>query len=55
MLVLSRKIDQDIVIGNDIIVKILEISRNQVKVGVQAPQNVTVHREEVWKAINNEE
>lgn len=54
MLVLTRKADESIMIGDDIEVKLLDIKENQVKVGISAPKNVAVHRREVYLAIRSE-
>lgn len=54
MLVLTRKADESIMIGDDIEVKLLDIKENQVKVGISAPKNVAVHRREVYLAIREE-
>jgi carbon storage regulator len=54
MLILSRKLDEKIVIGNDIEVSILEIRGDQVKLGVNAPRAVKVFRSEVFDAIQAE-
>lgn len=54
MLVLSRKNNESIMIGDDIEVRIIEITAKSVKVGIEAPKNVTVHRKEVYDAIKNE-
>ncbi len=54
MLVLTRKEDQSIMIGDEIEVKLLDIKENQVKIGVVAPKNVAVHRKEVYLAIQAE-
>jgi carbon storage regulator len=51
MLVLSRKTRDAIVIGQDIRVMVLSIGRDQVRLGIQAPPDVDVHREEVFLAI----
>ena len=51
MLVLSRRANQSIVIGSDIIVRVLDIRGDQVRIGVEAPRSVTVHREEVAAEI----
>jgi carbon storage regulator len=48
MLVLTRRANQSIVIGQDVIVTVLEIRGDQVRLGITAPRSVTVHREEVW-------
>ncbi|MFZ4718691.1 MAG: carbon storage regulator CsrA [Ilumatobacteraceae bacterium] len=51
MLVLSRKVGERIRIADDIEVVVLEVSRDQVRIGVQAPRHVTVHRHEVYCEI----
>lgn len=54
MLILSRKIDEKIKIGDDITLTIIEIRGDQVKIGVEAPKNVKVFRQEVFNAIQTE-
>ena len=54
MLVLTRREDESIMIGDDIIVKVLDLKENQVKIGIVAPRSVTVHRQEVYEAIQAE-
>ena len=54
MLILSRKTDEKIKIGEDITLTIIEIRGDQVKIGVEAPKNVKVIRQEVFNAIKNE-
>lgn len=54
MLVLTRKEDQSIMIGDGIEVKVLDVKENQVKLGVVAPKSVPVHRREVYDAIQAE-
>lgn len=49
MLVLTRKIGEQIVIGDDIKIKIVEIKGKQVRIGIEAPRNVAVNREEIYK------
>lgn len=51
MLVLSRKKNESIVIDDDVIVTIVEIRGDKVRLGIQAPRNVPVHRQEVLDAI----
>ena len=54
MLILSRKVDEKIVIGDDISVSIVEIRGDQVRIGVDAPKTVKVFRKEVFDAIKAE-
>mgnify|MGYP000904804199 CR=1 FL=1 len=51
MLVLSRKLNQSVVINGEIIVKIVEIRDDKVRLGIEAPPQVTIHRQEVHEAI----
>jgi len=51
MLVLSRKKDESIVINNDITIVVVEIRGDKVRLGVEAPKEVPVHRQEVYEAI----
>lgn len=51
MLVLSRKKEESIVINKDVVVTVLEIKGDRVRLGIEAPQEVGVHRYEVWKEI----
>jgi len=54
MLILSRKLNEKIMIGEDISLTIIEIRGDQVKIGVEAPKSVKVFRQEVYEAIQNE-
>jgi carbon storage regulator len=54
MLILSRKVDESIIIGDDIYVSIVDIKGDQVKLGIQAPSDVKVYRHEVYEAIQKE-
>lgn len=54
MLILSRRIGEKLIIGDDIEVVVLGISGNQVRVGVVAPDDVSVHREEIYNRIQQE-
>ena len=51
MLVLTRRANQSIIIGDDVVVTVLEVRGDQVRIGITAPRNVTVHREEVYKQL----
>ena len=54
MLILSRKTDHQIKIGDNITITIIEIHDGQVKIGVEAPRNIKVFRQEVFNAIQTE-
>jgi len=54
MLVLTRRKGESIILGDDVEVKILELHGSQVKVGIQAPKSLSVHRKEVYLAIQRE-
>ena len=54
MLVLSRMVDEVIVIGDGIRVTVVDIRGDKVRLGIEAPRDVTVHREEVYNAIQAE-
>lgn len=51
MLVLTRRANQSIMIGNDVIITVLEVRGDQVRIGIRAPREVQVHREEVYAEI----
>ena len=54
MLILTRKIGETLMIGDDITVTVLAVKGNQVRVGVNAPKSVAVHREEIYTRIQRE-
>ncbi|MBM3291037.1 MAG: carbon storage regulator CsrA [Candidatus Hydrogenedentes bacterium] len=54
MLVLTRREDESIMIGDDIVVKVLDLKENQVKLGIMAPKSVAVHRQEIYELIQAE-
>ncbi len=54
MLVLSRRLGETLIIGDDVKITVLGISGNQVRLGIAAPKNVSVHREEVYRRIQDE-
>ncbi len=55
MLVLSRHIDESIMIGDDIVITVIDVRGDKVRIGIEAPQAVPVHRQEVYDAIKREE
>ena len=54
MLVLSRNRDQSIIIGDDIVVTIVDVRGDKVRLGIEAPTEIPVHRREVYEAIQRE-
>lgn len=51
MLILTRKVGESVLIGDDISITVLSVRGNQIKLGVQAPKEVSVHREEIYQRI----
>ena len=54
MLILSRRVGESITIGKDIVIKVVEISGNQIRLGIDAPREVRVLREEIINAMKDE-
>jgi carbon storage regulator len=54
MLILTRRLNETLMIGNEITVTVLGVKGNQVRLGAKAPKSVAVHREEVFNRIENE-
>ena len=54
MLILTRKSGEQIAIGDDIVISLLEINGTKVKIGIQAPDNVSIHRQEIYEKIKKE-
>lgn len=54
MLVLSRQRDQSIIIGDNIVITIVDVRGDKVKLGIEAPREISVHRQEVYEAIQRE-
>ncbi len=55
MLILTRKVGEIIMIGDDIVVKVLGVRSGQVKIGIEAPRELPVHRHEIFEHIKSEE
>ena len=53
MLILTRRVNETLMIGDDVSITVLEIRGNQVRLGVKAPKSISVHREEVYQKINS--
>jgi carbon storage regulator len=54
MLILTRRFGETIIIGNDIKVTVLDIRNKQVRLGIEAPRDIAVHREEVYNKIHSD-
>ena len=55
MLVLTRSRDESLMIGDDVEVKVIEAKNGKVRLGIEAPKGVSVHRKEVWLKIQGEQ
>lgn len=53
MLVLTRRVNESIVIGNDIIITVLEVQRDSIRLGIKAPHDVDINREEIHLLLSN--
>ncbi len=54
MLILTRRVGETLMIGDDVTVTVLGVKGNQVRIGVNAPRDVAVHREEIYERIRHE-
>jgi carbon storage regulator len=54
LLILTRKVGESVAIGDDIQISVVEIKGTQVKLGIRAPRDITVHREEIYLKIQDE-
>lgn len=54
MLILTRRISESVIIGDDVKITVLGVKGSQVRLGIEAPKSVSVHREEIYTRIQNE-
>ncbi|MEL6301197.1 MAG: carbon storage regulator CsrA [Pseudomonadota bacterium] len=54
MLILTRRVGETVVIGEDVSVTVLGVKGNQIRLGINAPKDVSVHRQEIFERIQNE-
>ena len=55
MLILTRRAGETVMIGNDVTITVLGVKGNQVRIGINAPKDVAVHREEIYERIKSEQ
>ncbi|MDR9433316.1 MAG: carbon storage regulator CsrA [Spiribacter sp.] len=55
MLILTRRVGETLIIGDDVSVTVLGVKGNQVRIGVEAPKDVSVHRKEIYERIRDED
>ena len=54
MLILTRRVGESLIIGDDVVINILGVKGNQIRIGVNAPKEISVHREEIYIRIQAE-
>lgn len=54
MLILTRRVGESVMVGDDVTITVLDVKGNQVRIGVNAPKDVAVHREEIYERIRQE-
>jgi carbon storage regulator len=54
MLIITRRPGEKVMLGDDVVIEVMEIVGHQVRIGIQAPRSVPVYREEIWLAVKDE-
>ena len=55
MLILTRRVNESLIVGDEVTVTVVAVKGNQVRLGVNAPRDIAVHREEVYERLKNED
>jgi carbon storage regulator len=53
VLILTRRVGENVIVGDDIVISVIEVRGDAVRIGIDAPKSVSVHREEVWLELRN--
>jgi carbon storage regulator len=54
MLIITRRPGEKIMLGDDVVIEVIEVSGSSVRVGIAAPKSIPVYREEIWRAVKDE-
>ena len=55
MLIITRRPGEKIMLGDDVVIEVIEVSGSSVRVGIAAPKSLPVYREEIWKSVKDEQ
>lgn len=55
MLILTRRVGETVIVGDDVTVTIVGVKGNQIRIGISAPKDVSIHREEIYERIRREQ
>lgn len=54
MLILSRRLGESVIVNNDIVITVVKVQGDKVRIGIEAPKEIPVHRKEIQEKVNNE-